>query len=241
MFTIKIAGLTIRVNNRYEYLVKHCRKYFVEDCEPDFSVGITDEADWQEFLGIEGLRHSEGYAESLYIYRQIAIKVLDYDAFLMHAAIVAVDGEAYAFAAKSGTGKSTHMGLWLKEFGEKAQVVNGDKPILRFFDGKLFACGTPWCGKEKLNENIIRPIKAIAFLERAEENRLGPIDFSEMVPRIFQQLLIPYTEEDFDKFWALLNRMLETVPCYRLCCNMEQEAARVAYNGMKGASINDKG
>lgn len=32
----------------------------------------------------------------------------------------------------------------------------------------------------------------------------------------------------------LIDRLVEAVPIYRLSCNMEPEAAKVAYEGMKG-------
>ena len=36
------------------------------------------------------------------------------DTALIHASLVRQNGKGYAFTAKSGTGKSTHVGLWLK-------------------------------------------------------------------------------------------------------------------------------
>ena len=66
-----------------------------------------------------------------------------YGAFLMHAAVVEVDGIAYVFTAPSGTGKSTHVQLWLDHFGPRARVLNGDKPLFRFEGNTLYACGTP--------------------------------------------------------------------------------------------------
>lgn len=36
---------------------------------------------------------------------------------LMHASVVATEtGKGYLFLGKSGTGKSTHTGLWLQQF-----------------------------------------------------------------------------------------------------------------------------
>lgn len=36
------------------------------------------------------------------------------DTVLMHASVIKKDGKGYLFQGKSGTGKSTHSGLWLK-------------------------------------------------------------------------------------------------------------------------------
>ena len=59
--------------------------------------------------------------------------MLGYDAFLFHAAVVSYAGCGYAFAAKSGTGKSTHVAQWMHALGDRVTVVNGDKPLLRWW------------------------------------------------------------------------------------------------------------
>ena len=56
-----------------------------------------------------------------------------HDAFVLHSATFDVDGVGVVFAAHSGTGKTTHMLLWQKLLGDKMTIVNGDKPIVRFF------------------------------------------------------------------------------------------------------------
>lgn len=71
------------------------------------------------------------------LYRKICTRMLDYDAFLFHAAIVSYAGRGFAFAAKSGTGKSTHVAQWMRALGGDVTVVNGDKPILRWRTGEV--------------------------------------------------------------------------------------------------------
>ena len=96
----------------------------------------------------------------------------DFDAFLLHAAVIEVDGLAYAFAAPSGTGKTTHIALWKKFFGDRANIINGDKPIIRFENGTPYIYGTPWCGKEGYNINTKAPLAALCFIERSPENTI---------------------------------------------------------------------
>ena len=50
-----------------------------------------------------------------------------------------VDDYAYVFSADSGTGKSTHTQLWLEHFGDRAYILNDDKPAIRLIDGKVYA------------------------------------------------------------------------------------------------------
>ena len=56
---------------------------------------------------------------------------------------------------------------WLDKFGDRAFIINGDKPIVRKTDEGIFVFGTPWCGKEGFNENIRVKLKSICILERA--------------------------------------------------------------------------
>lgn len=88
------------------------------------------------------------YLTQLALLRQLAERGPAVGRFLMHAAVLEYDGRAYAFAASSGTGKSTHLLLWHRTLGNAVQTVNGDKPLLYASDAEVMACGTPWSGKE---------------------------------------------------------------------------------------------
>lgn len=175
---------------------------------------------------------SDGYCESICLYRALCEKMVDYDAFLFHASVVAVDGKAYAFAAKSGTGKSTHTRLWMEHFGEKAMIVNGDKPIIRCKNNEFVAYGTPWCGKESLENNVGVPLKALCFLERGTENYIEKADSKEVCRRIFHQVVMPKEFQKRMKFLNMIENMVKNVPVYILHCNISDEAVTVAYNEM---------
>lgn len=245
MFSVRLAGLVVRIDNQYDYVRRHCRDYIVEDSlEADITASATHEEILQE-LGLQGetelsqMEESKrlailAYGEGLCIYRHISREMVRFGGFLIHAAVVAVDGEAYAFTAKSGTGKTTHMRLWLDRFGERAEVVNGDKPILRWIDDTLYAYGTPWCGSEEMGNNMRAPLRALCFVERSETNSITRIPPSDVIGRIFQQLLIPQDEETLDRFLALVEKMIAETDCFLLRCNMQPEAAQVAWQGIQG-------
>lgn len=231
MFQIKIAELVIRIDNKYEYVSHFCNQYKVQADQEDFAVSAAEEELLREQA--EGEVHfSLPYCESLCLYRAICFKLISYDAFLMHSAALEMDGEAYVFAAKSGTGKTTHLKLWMQEFGSRVQVVNGDKPVYRFQDGTLYVYGTPWCGKEGLGNNIRSPVKAICFLERGLENSIRRMAEEEVIGRIFHQMLMPREEGAVTHFLDMIDELIAKVDCYLLRCNTMPEAARVAYQGM---------
>ena len=234
MFRIKLAEVLIGIDNRYPYMEHLCASYRSDDPEaPAFTVSVSEEECLAE-QAASPVYATRAYCESICLYRKIALKLIDHDAFLMHAAAIAVDGVCYLFAARSGTGKTTHIRLWQEAFGERAQIINGDKPILRFAGDRLMAFGTPFRGKEQLGSNTSAPVRALCFIARSETNRIEPLSAAEVLNLVFHQLLMPREEARMERFMALVERMLSTVDCYRLHCSMAPEAALVAYEGMRG-------
>lgn len=234
MFFVKMANLTIQIENRYDYVYNLCRNYLTSptDC-PDMKVAVSEEEIRQEIAVTTEFEPSADYAEGVCIYRAICKKLPEqFQAFFMHYAVIEYQGEGYAFAAHSGVGKSTHISLWRKKFGKEVHVINGDKPILRFDENRLWAYGTPWCGKEGWNTNASVPLKALCFLERAPENEIVQLPPKEAVMRVFHQVLPPSDISGVDALFPLLDRMLKEIPCYVLKCNISEEAAEVAYSGM---------
>ena len=227
---LEIAGLVIDVKNKYKYFEMMSRDFITSGKAPDFTVEVPEDV-LKEAIS-KNPEYSDDYIEALEIYRIICKKMLKYDAMLMHCAAISVDNEAYLFTAVSGTGKTTHISLWKKKFKEKCIVVNGDKPILRLIDGKFYACGTPWRGKENYGENIMVPIKAICILERGEENSIKKIAPYDAISTVITQTLRTNDMDEMDKMLSLTDKLLEKVPFYRLKCNMNDDAADVSYNGM---------
>ena len=231
MITIRIADLPVGIENRYSYLAELCRDYLTDE-KPLFTVSASDE-DLAEEARISGIRN-RGCLESTVVYRAIARKLPYYDALVFHGAVLAEEGRAYAFTAKSGTGKTTHLRLWLSEFGDSVHILNGDKPILRYIDGTLFAAGTPWRGKENYGRCEMLPLDSIVFLSRGKENRIEETDPATTLFSFFGQIFMPEDPEAADLTLTLTERILSDARLYRLSCNMDPEAAHVARRALTG-------
>lgn len=220
----------MEVNSINEAVHSYCDAY-VSEAPVDFAVTTTREDIEYERAHAEREGYTDGYLEELAVYRKISEKMPFYDTILFHGSAVAVDGEAYLFTAASGTGKSTHVALWRKLFGERAVMVNDDKPLLHIGD-EVLAYGTPYNGKHRLSNRIAVPLKAICILTRASENLIVPITKDEAYTMLLQQVYRPNDVFALKKTLELVDKMAEKVKFYRLCCNMEIEAAEVAYEGM---------
>ena len=240
-FTISLAGVNIGITSRFEKVRDMCRDYLT-DSAPDFSVTMTPEAivyEWDKSLrearmeGTPIYLHKQDYLETLAVYRKIAEQIMDYDTILFHGSVISVDGEGFLFTAKSGTGKSTHTANWRKIFGDRAVMVNDDKPLLRITDDQVLVYGTPWDGKHQLSTNTVVPLKGLCILTRAEENKIEKISVNEAMPMLLQQCYRPSDPAKLSKVLELLNKLSTRTGLYRLGCNMEPEAAQVAYDGMK--------
>lgn len=230
---IRMAELNVEIHNRYPYLERLCEGYHADFEQADIVVEISPEEIAKEVSEAQTpTPPTPGYAEAICVYRSIAQQLPHFSAFVFHAAVIEHEGRGYAFSAKSGTGKSTHISLWKEVFGDGVCVINGDKPILRFLDGKLWAFGTPWCGKERMQANKGTPLTALCFIERGKENAIAPIDNAVAVQRLFFQILMPSDRAAALLFLDLLDRTVRELPTYLLSCNMEPEAALVAYRGM---------
>ncbi len=231
-FKVKLCGVVIRVVHTHAYIRTLCREYVVDDAVPhDFSVS-TDEAAMCAERALCTERFSDGVIEATCLHREVVRGLTRYGVILMHSAVVAVDGRAYVFMAKSGVGKSTHIRLWREVFGERAVVVNGDKPFFSFENDVFTVHGSPWKGKEGLGEPMSVPVGGICFLTRGEVNEIRPATGAETVDRLFHQVLLPKRADELAGFMALLDRVVKTVPFYILRCNMDPDAARVSYVGM---------
>ena len=226
----EFAGKIVEVNSLHDEVHRYCAAYRT-DAPADFSVTITQEDIEYERAREETPGHADAYLEELAVYRKVSEKMPYYDTILFHGSVIAVDGAAYVFTAKSGTGKSTHTALWRRLFGDRAVMVNDDKPLLHVGD-VVTAYGTPYDGKHKLSNKIAVPLKAVCILERAEENSIVKITRSEAYPMLVQQAYRPADIAAMQKTLSLIDKMADSVELYRLGCNMDPDAARVAYEGM---------
>lgn len=243
-FTLRLAGQYFTICPVCDYIREYCRDYIVADDTEDamrFRIATTQsDIDFEREKSAredikEGIpiRHfSDAYLETLAVYRKIADRLLSCDTLLFHGSVIAVDGEGYLFTAKSGTGKSTHTRLWREYFGERAVMVNDDKPLLRITDSGVTAYGTPWDGKHRLSTNTVVPLKGICILTRNAKNHIEPVEPHAVYPLIVQQTNRSLSVDGMKQTLSLIDHMLNVVPVYQLGCNMNIEAARVAYEGM---------
>lgn len=239
-FHIKLADVNIRIEPVFDFVREYCQKYITEGTA-DFVVR-TESADFAfererskkeaEREGREEINYSDAYLETLAVYRRIAEHFTHLGILLFHGSVIAVDGAGYLFTAKSGTGKSTHTRLWREQFGQRAVMVNDDKPLLRITEEGVFAYGTPWDGKHRLSSNTFVPLKAICVLTRSENNYIDEIVPMQAYQMLLQQAYRPVDKDSMVQTLKLIDMLMKKTRFYKLGCNQNPEAAMVAFQGM---------
>lgn len=231
MFTIRIAGLNISIINKFDFVKNICAGYIVDDTAIDFQVSVSDEEFERERINTDS-SFSDGFIESVCIYRNIAKQLPEYNAFVFHCAAVEYDGKAFCFAAKSGTGKTTHIKLWHNILGDKLKAINGDKPIMRIIDDMIYVCGTPWSGKEMLNTNVTVPLKSICAISRSETNSIRRLSKHEALNTVLNHIFIPDKDEVLNKTIDNIAVVIDKIPMWSLKCNISEEAAKLSFDTM---------
>lgn len=232
MKSYNICGLRVNADFRHEIMMSRSEKYLSEAYdEADITIPYNPEAIKTYLSSFPNL--SEAEAELMFTARVFYMGLLNYNGFMLHSSAVELNGKAYLFSAPSGTGKSTHTGLWLKAFGEKARIINDDKPAVCITDKGVFAYGTPWSGKSDLNLNVSVPLQGICVLERSEKNFINRLDEGTAVFSILNQTLRPTEAKNMDKLLSLLDKVIKKVPVWKMGCNISEEAAVMAYEAMK--------
>ena len=229
---IGIADLKVRMVCNYPYAERLCADFEIGACQADMTVSASAEEIAEERAQYGEKTFSEGYCEGICLYRAIAERLPEFDGFVFHGAAVTVKGMGFIFAAPSGTGKTTHISLLLKNYPDEVKIVNGDKPIVRKINGEWRVCSTPWAGKEGWKVNTTAPLAGIVLVERAEDNSICAVSPEENFDAVMRQVYIPKDAVACSMTLSLVDEMSEKVKFYRLGCNMDAAAAKCSYDAL---------
>lgn len=241
-FTMEIAGLVVCVHPMFQSTKEYCRPYLSEK-EPNFVVLVTAEDLIHEQMlldqeaveeGLKLRKFKEPFLERSTIQRRVADRLLQENVLMMHGSTVAVDGQAYLFTAACGTGKSTHTRLWREAFGDRAVMVNDDKPFLRIMPDGILAYGSPWSGKHGLASNVCIPLKGICLLHRGKENSIRRLEANALMEILRHQAHGPEDASLQNKVFHLIDDLAAKIPLWEMYCNKDADAAMVSYSAMSG-------
>ena len=231
MLLCRLADLPLRLENRYPH-TELLYAPFAGDAPDAIPLQVSEE----EILAEEaagGLPSEKtarlGYLEALALYRKFSHLLVQKGGFLFHAAFFTLAGAGIAYAAPSGTGKSTQAELMRAAYPNLFRYINGDKPLIRRREEGFYGYGTPFCGKERRGTVGSAPVRVVCFLERSDRDCLLPLRAEEAFPLLFSSVQAPLDPGELSALLPLLSSFLETLPVYRFLCTKRPEAAQCAY------------
>lgn len=231
-FCLGIAGHSFAVQSLFDSTADYCARYpATGDTEVMLTIHPDQLAAEQARLHAEALAEglkprtfSQPFLERSVLQRLVAGYLRQFQILLLHGSTVSLDGRAYLFTAKCGTGKSTHTRLWRQAFGDRAVMINDDKPFLAIGPSGVTAWGAPWSGKHGLDTNLSAPLAGICVLERGTRDRIIPILPEEGLPFLLTQA------EEADA--PLVARISQMVPLWHMACTKTPAAPLTAWEAM---------
>ncbi len=163
--------------------------------------------------------------------------------------IVGPDGASNLFVGHSGAGKSTTASLWTSL--HKVEILSDDRIIVREDKvredkvredkvredraGKdatqIFMYGTPWHGEAHFALPQRAPLQRIFVLEHGHGNLITRLTRSQMVAELFARSFVPFHSHEYvDSALNFLERVADTVPCYRYSFEPDQRAVERVLN-----------
>lgn len=179
-------------------------------------------------------RMSGDFSSRLYNYALwvgYGLMTLAHNTVAIHSSCIVWGNEAVLFLGESGTGKSTHTGLWRRHI-EGASLLNDDSPIIRAMDGKIWAYGSPWSGKTACHRQERHQLAGCVRLSQAPANRIQRLPILQSYAALHPSCppTFAYDAGLYDCISDTIGSVLTSVPVYHLACRPDEEAARLAHS-----------
>lgn len=152
--------------------------------------------------------------------------LLAHSGLILHASVINWQGNGILFSAPSGTGKSTQAALWA-EF-ESAQILNGDRAVIRKQQEGFTVYGSPYAGTSGIYTTGSVPVRCIVLLSQDAENSIHRLTPREAFLCLYQQCTVHSWDPLFvESISDLLQDLASHVEVYHLACRPDQAAVEL--------------
>jgi hypothetical protein len=97
--------------------------------------------------------------------------------------------------------------------------------LINKVDDQVFVWGSPWSGKNVLNQNVKVPLKAIFFLNKSDKTDLRPLEENEKIKHLLRNIHRPGDETNIDNMIDVVNDIISNCNLYEFACENNQTSA----------------
>ena len=203
-----------------DYLPGHEQPISVVECNEQFN---------QNTLWLLNTNYTRMALDNAMMLCYTCAGALRHDTLLIHSSVVVHGGIAYLFLGKSGTGKSTHTGLWLQHIPHTHRL-NDDNPVIKIENNEVVVYGSPWSGKTACYLDERYPVGAFVRLWQAPHNKINHLkaamSFASLLPTVS---ILPCSAAVGVGVRKALTQVVEQSSVYRLECLPDEAAAQLSF------------
>lgn len=167
------------------------------------------------------------------IFNRIGMENLlqQYKGMLLHASFIKYDQKGILFIGPSGVGKSTQAGLWEKFMG--AEIINGDRSVIRNTENGWFSYGSPYAGTSGIYINKNAPVTALVVLKKAGFNRITPLNPALALKYAYPEISIHRWDKNFVlRITDLFLEFASEIPVVLLECEPTKDSVLLLKEGL---------
>ena len=176
---------------------------------------------------------SDDYIEFFSLLKLTANRLLHERCAVFHACAFLWKDKVWLITAPSGTGKTTQLLHWGRQFGKEIEAINGDKPVIECRnDGSVWVHSSPWTGKEKYGKPGMKgELGGIIMLEQGNKNQFFKLKAEDYVYPLFRSFFsIPETAEEIRLQAGILDQMVSHVKVWKLINKGDPESAKLTHD-----------
>lgn len=151
---------------------------------------------------------------------------------ILHSAFIAWQNRGIVFTAPSGTGKSTQAALWERHRG--AEIINGDRAVLRFEKDRPVAGGLPYSGSSGICKNRELPLAAVVYLSQAPQTTIRKLEGFDAFRALWSGCSVNvWDRENVKGISETVERICRTVPVFHPACTPDLSAVTALEQALK--------
>lgn len=212
------------------------KKYFVYYRLPNESWQFCLESIDSEKFELIFIEECKSYVNNIYnLINKIEIGslLLHKKAAILHSSYIIHEGKAIVFTAPSGIGKSTQADLWMKY--RNAEIINGDRSVIRKKENEWNAFGLPFSGSSGICLNKTAPLRAIVVLGQSKTNIVYRMNAKEAFMILFGQFAVTrWSEDEVNMLMSIIMELIKEVPILKLECLPDESAVIALEEYLRG-------